>query len=59
MESKKIWQSKTVWVSILVAIAPLYPPLGAFVTESPAIASFIVSTIFGALRLVTNKPIGA
>lgn len=58
MEGKSVWKSKTIWVSILIAVAPLYPPLGAFVSESPAIASFVVSTIFGVLRLVTKAPIG-
>lgn len=57
--TKSIWLSKTVWMSILTAAAPLYPPVGAFVSANPAVTSFIVGAVFTGLRFVTDTKVVA
>ena len=52
-ESKKPWQSKSIWAGILVAIAPFIPMFGDKINESVALS--IVGVIMVGLRLITKK----
>lgn len=54
-ESKKPWASKSVWVGVLVAIAPFIPWAGQYVTQEVAIS--VIGAIIVALRLITKKEI--
>lgn len=55
MESKKVWRSKSVWVGLVVAIAPFIPYVGDKINEQVALS--VVGAIMVVLRLVTNKEI--
>lgn len=54
MESKKPWMSKTLWAAALVALAPLFPPLGVIVAANPAMVSAGIGMLFAGLRFITN-----
>ncbi len=54
-ESKKPWESKTIWAAILVAAAPLFPPIAQVVILNPTLCSALVGLLFTGLRLVTEK----
>lgn len=54
IDVKKPWESKTLWVSAIVALAPLYPPIGALVAANPEWISMAVGAIFAGLRMITN-----
>jgi len=55
MDSKKAYMSKTVWVGVLVAVAPFIPYLGDKINESVALS--IVGAVMVVLRLITKKEI--
>lgn len=55
MESKKPWQSKSVWVGLLVALSPFISMIGIQINESIALS--IVGVAMVVLRLVTKKEI--
>lgn len=57
VESKPLWQSKTVWVSVLVAIAPYLPNVGPLIASNPETVSAVVGGIFALLRIVSTKPL--
>lgn len=57
-EVTKPWWSKTLWASLIVAAAPLIPPLAPVISANPEIAGAIVGAIFAALRLCTNGKVG-
>jgi hypothetical protein len=52
-ELKKPWMSKTLWVALIMAVAPLFPPIGVFVAANPATVSLVVGAVFAGLRLIT------
>lgn len=54
---KKPWQSKTLWLSALTAIAPLFPTANDFITSSPGTFGAILGVAFFVLRLVTKGSI--
>lgn len=54
---KSVWQSKTVWAAIIMAIAPLIPPVGVFVAANPALVGVIAGGITAGLRMVTSKQV--
>jgi hypothetical protein len=59
MEDKiPVWTSKTLWCSLIVAVAPLFPPLQAVIVANPEITSLAVGGLFAILRLFTKKPLG-
>jgi hypothetical protein len=55
MDNKRPWASKTLWTSLIVAAAPLYPPIGQFVAENPDAAGAIVAIIFATLRVLSSQ----
>jgi len=57
MDPKFAWQSKTLWAAILVAAAPMFPPIAQVVISNPTLCSALVGTIFGVLRMVTDKAV--
>lgn len=56
-KNKKPWESKTLWLAAITAVAPLIPPIGEFVRESPDLFACGLSVLFGALRFVTDSRI--
>ena len=54
-ENKKPWQSKSLWVGLLVAVAPFVPWVGQYVTQEVAVS--IIGAAMIALRLITKKEI--
>lgn len=50
----KPWLSKTLWMSLLVAVAAFFPAVSKFVAENPQAVLTILSLVFGVLRLVTK-----
>lgn len=54
----KPWESKTMWVSALVAILPLVPGVGPAVAgligTNPEIATALLGAVFGGLRLISH-----
>lgn len=57
-DQKKPWESKTLWVAALTALAPLYPPVGIFVAANPEMVSAGIGVLFGLLRFVSSKKVG-
>lgn len=53
-ESKKPYLSKTLYASLIVAVAAFYPPVGEWITGNPQIFSMLLGSLFAALRLVTK-----
>ena len=51
---KPFWQSKTLWTAVLFAVAPLCPPVGAFVTANPVFATTVLSGVFAVLRVCSH-----
>jgi len=54
-EKKKAWESKALWVGLVVAAAPFIPGVGQYVTQEIAVS--IIGVIIMALRLITKKEI--
>jgi len=52
-ETKKPWQSKTLWVNLLLAALAFFPQ----VSVSPEIVGVVFTVANFILRLVTKKPI--
>ncbi len=58
MDSKKPWQSKTLWVAAVTALAPLvYPPAALWLAANPVLFSALLGGGFAALRLVTKDKV--
>jgi uncharacterized membrane-anchored protein len=53
-DCKPLFKSKTVWLSVIVAVAGFFPPAQAILVAQPEIASLVVGGIFGAVRLITK-----
>ena len=51
------WKSKTLWASLIVAAAPLFPPAQVLIAANPDIALGIVSALFAFLRMLNGKKI--
>lgn len=56
-ENKQFWASKTMWMSLIVAVAPICPPLNAIISAHPELVSLVVGGIFAGLRMMTTKKI--
>ena len=53
--SKRPWESKTLWLAAITAIAPLVaPPLHEWISQNPDIFSSALGLMFMGLRLVTK-----
>ena len=51
---KPAWQSKTLWVALLMALAGFYPPVQAWVQTNPEIFTTILTMVFAALRFISK-----
>lgn len=56
-ENKKVWESKTFWVSLLLALAPLIPGASEFMSSQPELVNSVIVSIFMVLRLVSHGKI--
>jgi hypothetical protein len=56
-DQKPAWQSKTLWCSVIVAAAPMFPPVAQAVIGNPVLCSFFVGSVFAVLRFVTDKAV--
>ena len=54
-ETSKPWASKTLWVGVIVAIAPFFPPAQAMMIANPEIAGIVVGGVFSILRMLNGK----
>lgn len=57
VEEKDILKSKTFWTSIILAIAPAIPPVGAAVAANPELAGVLVGLVMGVLRMVSDTKV--
>lgn len=57
MESKKPWQSKTIWVALVAAILPFVPVADAWVKANPEVYVSVLGGVFTVLRLITKGKI--
>ncbi len=56
-DSKKPWQSVTLWAALVTALVPLFPPAAAVVAANPGIVTAVLGLVFGALRLKTDTAV--
>lgn len=54
---KSVLKSKTLWVSLIVAIAPLFPVVQDIVSKNPEAVAGIVGAVFAILRITTTQPV--
>ena len=57
VEPKKPWQSKTLWMALIVAIVPFFPAAQEFVKANPEMVGLILGGVFGLLRFITKGKI--
>ena len=57
MDSKKPWQSKTVWLGLISAIAAFFPSVQAWIVANPGIYGVVLSGVFLALRFISGGKI--
>lgn len=55
--SVPVWQSKTMWVALLMAIVPAFPPAAALVAANPELTSVLAGLVVAGLRLVSSKKV--
>lgn len=55
--NKAALKSKTLWVSLVIALAPLFPEVQEVIKHNPEAAGAIVGVAVAFLRLITKKPI--
>lgn len=54
-DPKRPWESKTFWVSAILAVVPaVFPPAAAFIAANPALVSAGLAAVFSVLRLVSH-----
>jgi hypothetical protein len=58
MESKNPFQSKTLWTSLIIAIAAFFPSVQVIVSANPEIVGVVIGAVFGLLRIVSKKEVG-
>lgn len=54
---KKPWQSKSLWVALIVAVAAFIPGVDVFVKANLEMVGLMLGGIFGILRLISNGKI--
>lgn len=52
--NKTYLKSKTLWVSLIVSIAPLFPEVQEILKDDPEIVGVSIGVIFTILRLLTK-----
>ncbi len=55
--SKKLYQSKTLWVNLVMAVAAFIPGVGEWVSQNAEAAGAIVAGINAVLRLITKEKV--
>lgn len=53
----KAWQSKTLWVGLIAAIVPFFPPAAAVIAANPEVTGLVLSAIFSGLRMITKDKV--
>lgn len=51
---KPLWKSRTLWVSLISAVAAFFPAVQLFIQASPEAYALILSGVFGALRVISK-----
>jgi hypothetical protein len=54
MDNKKPWQSKTLWIALIMAIAAFFPGVSAYIQASPEIFTMVLVGVFALLRFITK-----
>lgn len=57
VEAKKPWQSKTLWIALIMAIAAFIPPVQVWIAAYPGYFTMVTGALFAALRLVSKGKI--
>jgi len=58
MENKKPWESKTVILNLILAIAAIvFPPAVKLIQDNPELVAIAFTGLNIVLRLITKKPI--
>ena len=57
--NKSYLKSKTLWVALAMAIAPIFPEVQDLIVNNPEIIGAIVGSIFAALRVFSKKELVA
>lgn len=57
MENKPSWQSKTVWLAVISALAPLFPSVHSWIVSNPEMYASVLSGLFLVLRFLSNGKI--
>lgn len=55
--NKKPWESKTLWVSLISAVAAFFPPVQEWITAHAEVFAMGLSGLFAALRLMSGGKI--
>jgi len=55
--AKKPWESKQLWVSLIVAVAGFIPPAREWIAGNPEAFSAALGLVFTGLRLVTDSKV--
>lgn len=55
---KKPWQSKTVWMNLILAVCAMaFPPAVKYISENPLVVTMVFSGVNIVLRLLTKDGI--
>lgn len=57
MENKPIYQSKTFWTNVLLALLPLFPGVGAQVAAHPEYMGYLFAGVNILLRLISKDKV--
>lgn len=57
METKPVWQSKTVLMNLIFAIAAFFPPMSGWLNAHPDYVIFAFSLLNMGLRLISKGKI--
>lgn len=58
VDAKKPWQSKTIWITAITALAPLaIPGASQWIASNPELFSGVLGALFAFLRLVSSDKI--
>ena len=56
--NKSYFKSKTLWVSLIMAIAPIFPQVQEIIVSKPEVVGMVVGGVFSLLRVATTQPLG-
>jgi hypothetical protein len=54
MDNKKPWQSKTLWIALIMAIVAFFPPVSEWIQANPEIFTMSLMGIFAVLRFISK-----